>query len=86
MHTKDEVYVWPNSHPRGGGGYIHSSSMKDHANHKHPIMLAQNKNTEDIRQVVRHDGPHRINPYDDINLMVSLQSTQHKALQVRWLC
>jgi hypothetical protein len=45
MHTKDEVHVWPNSHPRGGGGHIHSSSMEDHTNYKHTIMRAQNKNT-----------------------------------------
>jgi hypothetical protein len=32
MNTRDKVHVWPNSHPRGGGGHIHSSSMENHAN------------------------------------------------------
>jgi hypothetical protein len=30
MLTRDKVHVWPNSHPRGGGGQIHSSCMKNH--------------------------------------------------------
>ena len=52
MNTRDEVHVWPNS-----------SSMEDHANHKHPSMLAQNKNNEDIR----HDDHHRASLYEDPN-------------------
>jgi hypothetical protein len=67
IHTREEVLVWPNSHPRGGGGHIYSSSMKDHANHKHPSMLAQNKNTEDNRQDDSHDDHHRASLYVDIN-------------------
>jgi hypothetical protein len=57
-----EVHVWPNSHPRGGVGYVHCSNMEDHAHYKHPSM-----NTKDIRQEVWHDGPHRVNLYDDIH-------------------
>jgi hypothetical protein len=59
MNTRDKVHVWPNSHPRGGGGHIHSSSMENHANSKHPSMLAQTKNTEDIRQDESHDDHQR---------------------------
>ena len=47
MLTRDKVHVWPNSHPRGGGGQIHNSCMKNHTNNKYPSMMAQNKNTED---------------------------------------
>jgi hypothetical protein len=63
MHTKDEVHVWPNSHPRGGGGHV----MEDHANYKYPSMMAQNKNTEDNGQDDSHDDHHRASLYLDIN-------------------
>jgi hypothetical protein len=59
MNTRYKVHVWPNSHPKGGGGHIHSSSMENHANSKHPSMLAQTKNTEDIRQDESHDDHQR---------------------------
>ena len=55
----------PTDTPRGGG-HIHSSSMEDHANHKHPIMLVQNKNTEDTRQDDSYDDHHRTSLYADI--------------------
>jgi hypothetical protein len=41
--------------------------MEDHANHKHTIMLVQNKNTEDTRQDHSHDDHHRASLYVDIN-------------------
>jgi hypothetical protein len=41
--------------------------MEDHANHKHPSMLAQNKNTEDIRHDDSHNDHHRASLYVDIN-------------------
>ena len=53
--------------PQGGGGHIHSSSMENHANYKHTIMLAQNKNTEDTRQGHSHDDHHRASLYGYIN-------------------
>jgi hypothetical protein len=59
MHARYEVHVWPHSHPRGGGGYIHSSNMEDHAHYKHPSMLVHNMNTDDIRQEDSHDDHHR---------------------------
>ena len=41
--------------------------MEDHAHYKHPSVLNHNRNTEDIRQEVMQDGPHRVNIYDDIH-------------------
>ena len=48
--------------------------MEDHANHKYSSMLAQNKNTEDIRQDDRHDDHHRASLYMDINHLRYLSS------------
>ena len=31
IHTREEVLVWPNSHPRGGGGHIYSSTRQGHS-------------------------------------------------------
>ena len=49
--------VWPNSRPRGGGGYIHHS-IEDHAHYMHHIMLTHDMKSEDItssqRQVASH--------------------------------
>ena len=73
MLTRDKVHVWPNSHPRGGGGQIHNSCMKNHTN-KYPSMMAQNKNTEDNRQDDSHDDHHRASLYLDINLSWYLPS------------
>ena len=67
MLTRDKVHVWPNSHPKGGGGQIHISSMMNNANHKHPGMMAQNKNTEDNSQDDSHDDHHRASLFMDIN-------------------
>ena len=74
MLTRDKVHVWPNSHPRGGGGQIHNSCMKKHTNNKDPSMMAQNKNTEDNRQDDSHDDHHRASLYLDINLSWYLPS------------
>jgi hypothetical protein len=74
MLTRDKVHVWPNSHPKGGGGQIHISSMMNHTNNKYPSMMAQNKNTEDNRQDDSHDDHHRASLYLDINLSWYLPS------------
>jgi hypothetical protein len=42
MQASYKVHDWPNSHPRGGGGYVHCSNMEDHAYYKHPSMLVHN--------------------------------------------
>jgi hypothetical protein len=78
MNTRYKVHVWPNSHPKGGGGHIHSSSMENHANSKHPSMLAQTKNTEDNR----HDDHHRTSLYMDINHSRYLSSPQHMSISM----
>ena len=67
MLPRDKVHVWSNSHPKGGGGQIHISSMMNKANHKHPGMMAQNKNTEDNSQDDSHDDHHRASLFMDIN-------------------
>jgi hypothetical protein len=68
MLTKDKAHVWPNSHPRGGGGQIHNSCTKNHA--KYTSMLAQNKYPEHIRQ----DEHHRASLYVVIDLSWYLPS------------
>ena len=50
--------------------------MDDHANYRHPNLLAHNMNTEDIRQEDSHDDHYRSSLYEDINHPRCL-SSQH---------
>jgi hypothetical protein len=67
IHTREEVLVWPNSHPRGGGGHIHSSTRQGHShddNHRaslygyinHSWYLSSHHSTKPGR----YDGSTRI--------------------------
>ena len=75
--------VWPNSHPRGGGGYIYSK--EEHANHMHPIMLTHVMTTKYTSDESSHDDRHR-NIREHPPPLVPLQPTRNPARHVRCLC
>jgi hypothetical protein len=54
--------------------------MEDHAQYKHPSMLVNDMNTEDIRQEDNHNDHHRASIYENINhsrCLSSQQSTEY---------